>query len=144
MASSFRIQSVLAEHHGEKLQGHRVARFAGISVKTFHKMAAELVRKDEISRMKLSRSVSAYYWYYLSEEQLRRYSLKKAMRDAKSSEAVILPTDTAHFPGILAFLRMLKEKTVYGEHAILHEIIRDYECTLKMRRSIEQRAEAAE
>lgn len=138
MASSFKIQSVLAGHHGEKMPGHRVAKLAGMSDRTFQKMAAGLVRNEAISREKIEGA--AYYRYYLTDEQLRTFNLKKALRQVKQQAVpprFALIADTHEIPARLSFLHMLQNRTIFREHAMLRVIISDYERTLHMRQAID-------
>lgn len=53
-----------------------------------------------------------------------------------------LITDTDLLHDRLKFLYMLRDRTVFGEHAELRNLIDDYERTLKLRRQLEERAEA--
>lgn len=89
-----------------------------------------MVADNRISRVKVKGSSISYYRYYLSDEQ--EQICRSGVGRFPDSFAMI--TDTDDLPGRLKFLRMLKEKTVFGEHVTLALIIDDYERTLKLRR----------
>jgi hypothetical protein len=130
-----RVQTVLFENAGEKLRGDQVAALAGISVKTFQKHASLMVNNNHISRMKPKGALIPFYRYYLSDEQLASFQ----RRMERLPRRLTVLTDTDDIPDRLSFLRMLKEKTVYRDHAALALIIEDYTRTLKLRRAIENR-----
>jgi hypothetical protein len=124
-----KVQFALAGRPDEKLRADQVAKLAGITVRTFNRHAWRLVGDGHISRTKPHGS--NYYRYFLSAEQLDAYN--------GLTERLVMVTDSDDIPGRLGFLRMLKERTVYSEHAALKLIIQDYERTLKLRRAIENR-----
>lgn len=108
-------------------------------------MAAELVRKNAISRAKLDGA--AYFRYYLSDEQLRTFNLKKALSQARKQTvppSFAMIADTHEIPARLSFLHMLQNRTVFREHAMLRVIISDYERTLHMRQALDEREGDAE
>jgi hypothetical protein len=76
----------------------------------------------------------------VSPEQMTAFRMRHALA-MPGSTAFALVADTDDLPGRLAFLRMLKEKTVYADHATLGLIIQDYERTFRLRRAVEQSVE---
>lgn len=130
-----RVQAVLAEKAGEKMLANKLARAAGIPIEQFQRAAGDLVKGGHISRVKLKGSISGHYWYYLNPDQLRVYRLRMAIAQTQNPDEVDLVIDTMDIPDRLAFLRMLKEKTVFADHAALNLIIADYERTLTLRKA---------
>jgi predicted transcriptional regulator len=135
MTSVHRIQVALSS--GEKLQGSAVAAKAGISRRRFYRDITKLHEDGHVSREKPTGG-AGYYRYFLNDLQMEAFR----SRLARYSGALV--ADTAVISERLKFLRMLKEKTVFSDHATLALIIEDYERTLKLRRACEQRAESEE
>lgn len=131
-----RVQEVLASRSGEKLFGHQIAALAGLAPKSFQKHAAVLIKNGHVCRAKFKDGRASFYQYWLSEEQLRLYR----RHVERFSDDFNMVTGTDEIPDRLSFLRMLREKTVFAEHATLGLIISDYERTLNLRRKLAQRA----
>lgn len=92
-----------------------------------HKVSQEFTR-GRISRVKPKLSEGGgYYRYFMTDEQRAAFQhlTHGAFRDG------VLLVDAADVPARLRFLEMLKERTVYGDHAVLAAIIEDYQRTLK-------------
>lgn len=73
--------------------------------------------------------------------------MTQAQKDAEAEvkpDIGCLVTDTEEIPKRMKFLRMLKEKTVFGEHVTLDLIIEDYTRTMALRQKIVQRIEESE
>jgi hypothetical protein len=132
-----RVQAALAARPGEKLFGHQVAVLAGLPNRVFQRHAAVLVKDNRISRTKSGEGRLAYYRYWLTDEQHHHYQ----RRVERFPESFNMVTDTEDVPDRLSFLRMLKENTVFAEHAALALIIGNYERTLKLRRAIAEQDE---
>lgn len=132
-----RVQRALAAAPGQRLQGHRLAVAAGATTREFNKRAADMVARGLISREKIRDSGHAYYWYSLTEVQLARCRLTAAMAGVEETVGTALVLDGVDLPGRLGFLRMLREQTVFRDHAALAAIIGDYERTARMRRAVE-------
>ena len=132
-----RVQCALAAAPGHRLQGHRLAAAAGTTAREFHKRAAILVARGLVTREKMPEAGHSYFWYSLTEEQLYRARLVAALAGASSLAGAALVIDDVDLPGRLSFLRMLREKTVFRDHAVLTAIIADYERTARMRKALQ-------
>lgn len=151
MNDAQRILALLVSLSGDKIQGYKVAEAVGLTPDTFAKRAWALVKYGHVTREKIEGSGSPFYWYYLDERQQRNARMKIAVLQVRSKpglavlktepSGITLVTDTDDIHDRLAFLRMLKEKTVFGEHAMLDRVIEDYTRTLRLREACKQRAE---
>lgn len=141
MSTALRIQAVLADRPGEKMAGYQVASAAGMTFKAFSRRVPDLVRVDQISRAKLKGASNGFYWYWMTEEQTRLYRLRAALENGGAGFGGALVTETEDIHERLKFLRTLKEKTVFGEYAMLGKVIDDYERTLRLRRAVAERCE---
>lgn len=152
MTSILRIQEVLAESPESRLPAYQLAARAGIATTAFHKHVKKWLARGHLSREKVK---GKGYCYYLTDQQLQVFRVKKALgpgvrcsfapaaltADVGDLDGLGLVVDTEEVPERLRFLRMLKEKTVFGEHATLALIIGDYERTLKLRMTVAQRVD---
>lgn len=134
---SHRVQHALATTPSHRLQGHRLAAAAGSTAREFHKRAARMVADGLISREKIKDAGHSYFWYSLNEMQLAKYRLTAAMTNIDQMAGAALVVDDLDLPGRLTFLRMLREQTVFHDHAVLAAIISDYERTARLRRAVE-------
>ncbi len=146
MISIYRIQAALIRRNGEKLPAYKLAAEAGYTVKAFQAYIATIFKQGHVSREKIAGSPLGVYYYFLNDEQVRQFRAKQTLRQAKDAlhgvpEEVALPAETHDIPGRLAFLGMLKEKTVFGEHRMLQLIISDYQRTLALRHAQADRVE---
>jgi hypothetical protein len=152
MASILQIQEALAERPGARLRAYQIAARTGVTTKNFCKMVGKWMARGHLSRER----VKGMGWcYFLTEQQLRTFRMRKALGpgvrcsisftaqqgNSNAFEESGLVAEIEVVPERLKFLRMLKEKTVFGEHATLTLIIQDYERTLKLRRAIANRVE---
>jgi hypothetical protein len=144
MTSVLLIQAALAERIGERMPGYRVASAAGMSFKMFGRRAPDMVKRNQICREKLKGGAIGFFCYWMTEEQARIYRLKAALQNGSAGFSSGLVTDSNDIHDRLKFLRMLKEKTVFAEHAMLAMIIQDYERTFKLRRAAEHRVDMEE
>ncbi|OHV97039.1 hypothetical protein AKG95_06960 [Janthinobacterium lividum] len=133
MTMLLRIQAALAGVPGRRLQGYRLAALSGVPLKKFQKRAAIFVRLGQLSRDKVRTDGNAFYWYSLDDRQMAVFQHRQALDEAKAGKDIALVADVEGLPARLAFLRMLKEKTVFGEHAMLALVIADYERTQRLR-----------
>lgn len=142
MSYLYPVLRTLAACYGEKLPAYRLSARSGVPSKKFQKYAAEMVRDGHISRERVTQGKRGAFWYFLSDSQYKTARLKLALASSDVDDKTMgLVTEAEGLPARLKFLRMLKENTVFGQHAMLAMIIDDYERTLRLRRAIEGRTE---
>jgi hypothetical protein len=133
MITILQVQKVLADRPGEKLRTFQIARALNITTNDFNKRVDQWLRHGHLSR---ESGKGKWYVYYLSEQQVQVYRLKTSLVAVRAGgeQPIGLEVDARDLPARLNFLRMLKEKTVFSDHALLGLIIGDYERTLSLRR----------
>lgn len=136
MSQILAVQSAIAEAEGERLPAHVLAARVGMTPKQFHKMLPRWMDRGLLSREKVP---GKPFCYFLDEAQLAAYREKAASgtnklhRESAMLSGFGLVVDTDHVLDRLGFLRMLKERTIFNEYAVLDQIISDYERTLSLR-----------
>jgi hypothetical protein len=132
------VQTALAG--GARLFSSVLAGRAGLTVKTFNKRISALYRAGYISREKVAGAAGpAYFRYFMTDEQCRAFQYRVALermridRLAAPPEILELPVSAVDAVSRLTFLKMIRDRTIFGEHAALTAIIDDYESTLRMR-----------
>jgi hypothetical protein len=127
------VLEVLVNSDPRGMQARRLARAAGMTFDVFHRRASRWIKRGYFSHEKRPGGTNAFYWYFLTDEQRER-----SLQSATERRRVELSAEVASIPRRLAFLRMLKEKTIYAEHQALDLIIRDYENALRTNSELEQ------
>jgi DNA-binding MarR family transcriptional regulator len=147
MNAVLRIQAALAQA-GKGMTASELSAASGFGSVDLGRHIAQMVQYGSATREK--KEDGRRNLYYLTVEQLRRFhervhELRWVLQVADGKAASFcLPTDTDDIHDRLKFLRMLKDRTVYSDHAALALIIQDYERTLRLRRKCEGRAETEE
>lgn len=111
-----------------------IAYRSGLTVKDCGRISSRLVSQKRISRTKPSLSKGGgYYRYFLTDDQLKGYyrRLGTGWFDSLSDISAIDAVDR------LILLRMLRERTAYGQNPVLAAIIDDYERALAIARNRE-------
>jgi hypothetical protein len=126
MSLARRIRAVL-DQAAEPMPGYKVAARAGITTREFNRRAAALVEAGEIERTRKNLGGRSGYWYSLNMRQISEVRLEVALEEIRSGQRVELTIPAHEISGRLEFLRMLKEKTVFRDHAAVNLMIADYE-----------------
>ncbi|MGI4846552.1 MAG: hypothetical protein ACRYGK_00170 [Janthinobacterium lividum] len=139
MSSLNHIQGVLAK--GERLIASTLAVRAGMPVHIFNKRVCRLIENGHISREKVPGDGAAFYHYFMNARQIDEFRLRiakmkrllRSLEPEPDPDVIQLPVGPVDAVSRLAFLKMIRDRTVFGEHAALQVIIDDYESTLRMR-----------
>ncbi|MDB5853267.1 MAG: hypothetical protein JWR22_1308 [Herminiimonas sp.] len=140
MIAIARIQAALATSQGKPRSGKQLAHAIKVSTVRLQSQMARMVQAGHVSRERMEDAQGrCCFHYHLNARQLKAYRTGASQRDKSRKPPVEIALGATDLPGRLAFLRMLKTKTIFAEHSVLQLIIGDYERTLKVRQAIESR-----
>ena len=132
------VQRLLASAPDGQVSAQKLAAMAGLEHRAFQRRAAELVALGHVSRTKVREQGGAFYRYSLSEKQREVVELEERVERLRGGDAPLLFIQPSEATDRLSFLRMLKERTIFGDHSMLKLIIADYEGALKQGLSIDR------
>lgn len=132
------VQQLLLNAPDGHLSAQKLATLAGLEHRAFQRRAAELVACGFVSRAKVREQGGAFYRYSLSDTQREVMQLEERLLRLRSGETPIFSLEPSEATDRLAFLRTLKERTIFGDHAMLRLIISDYEGALKRGRELDR------
>lgn len=135
------VQRLLASAPDGQMSAQKLASMAGLEHRAFQRRASELVACGYVSRTKVREKGGTFYRYSLSDTQREVIQLEERVERLRAGDVPIFAIEPSEAADRLSFLRTLKERTVFGEHAMLKLIIGDYEGALKRGRALDRSAD---